>query len=59
MPAQEKTLTHGHSITRGRKDNLEVNRKDLFQRKIAVHIEDDALTSYEIFIKYLKHSLPC
>jgi hypothetical protein len=30
---------------------------NIFQRKIAVHAEDDRLTSYETFIKYLQHSL--
>ena len=30
---------------------------NIFQRKISTHVEDDRLTSYEVFIKYLQHSL--
>jgi hypothetical protein len=38
-------------------DSDEQQWLNIFQRKIAVHTEDDRLTSYEIFIKYFQHSL--
>ena len=38
-------------------DSDEQQWLNTFERKIAVRSEDDRLTSYEIFIKYLRHSL--
>jgi hypothetical protein len=38
-------------------DHHEQQWLNIFERKIAVHADDDRLTSYEIFIKYFQHSL--